>query len=485
MSLFVQGLRALRKQLPRTLPFKNAEFGDLTTRWLEELSGYDPAARQLWTQIKASFESGRVIAPHSNGKAGHFKLSESPFNGALDKFGEESIFDAFHAFALFQQILEKRYERDPKFLPSTFPGATPSPTDETQRSWSLISQHTLKMVGGGVMSRLLATKYSMTYHAPATIQVSFVPHIQRAWELGYSLPGRKEEKAELQKTLKAELIRIYPALEGWKEPLMGLGLLVGHCGETCPWLRMLWVLHNGGTAWAMAAATKSLVRVWEDLIMHENEHDFLLNFVKEIPNTAGKRSKPETASSHFCRNCRGAAKRINMALGCSIVDLVPLLGKAELRCLLIGYTAEVRGVLLGSPEISQLTADAGSISTPTLTPAKYQFTQFLYSARSTTAGGISEVKMQRSRCENSAREASSCNRAPARRDGENSRNAGRKQRGTVVEHRASIQPGVVVLLECDTTRRDKGIHGMDGEGDPIKASMGGSEQKACGEVGHL
>ncbi|KAJ7095064.1 hypothetical protein C8R44DRAFT_890184 [Mycena epipterygia] len=357
MSLFVQGLRALHRGFP-TLPFKTPEFRDLTMEWLGDLSTFDPAARELWLKIKDGFEGRKVLfrEVYPSGKPGI-----PPFT-----FNDETVFDCFHAFALFQQILEKRFHHGPNFIPSSFLGAVPAPTDEAHRRWSLLSQHALKLVGGGVMTDLLASTFRTSQ--PGTIQMTFVPHVPRAWELGYSLPGRGEGKAALQQYLKAELIRKYPTLKGWVEPLCGGGLKLGHCAEARPWLRILWLLRNGGTAWAMAATPQHLslqlpsgAIVWEVLISHVVEQDFLRDFTKEIPSApaASKRStrksKTTTCSCEFCGNCDGAAEKINLALGCDLVDLAPLLEKAGLHPLLMSYTTNAQRVLLGPTAYERVT----------------------------------------------------------------------------------------------------------------------------------
>ncbi|KAJ7021181.1 hypothetical protein C8F04DRAFT_1141812 [Mycena alexandri] len=344
MSLFLQGLRAIRQRAP-TLGPKSPELADQVFKWLGELSVLDAGAGKLWPLIQAGFERRKPLfqETYPSGRRGI-----PPFK-FRSEVGEETISDLFHAFAIFQQRLEKLYDKDPTILPPGFLGAQPSPTDDAQRRWSLLSQNAVKLVGGSVVTNIITKRFSTS--SPATISISFIPHIPRAFEIGYSLPGRSEAKTALQQDIKSDLIRCYPVLDGWEEPLGFIKMWLGHCAEARAWIRFLWYLLNGGTVWALAAAPKHLAEadpsggvVWETLISHPGEKDFL----NDLTRDRGSKSEPMTCSCEFCRNCAGAAKELKRALGCDIVDIEPLLRDPELRLLLIQYMSDIRGVLLGS-----------------------------------------------------------------------------------------------------------------------------------------
>ncbi|KAJ7716854.1 hypothetical protein B0H16DRAFT_1476472 [Mycena metata] len=321
MSLMIRGLRALRQSAPTIGP-NTPEFGRMTMEWLESISDLDPAARELWPTIKDSLRRRRVL--FRGGKTGI-----APF-----AFRNEMVYDSFHSLALFQEILEKRYQQDIHFLPPSITGSTPSALDEAYKRWSLPAQHVLKLIGGGVLAHLLGITHRAS--RPTTISLTFSPQIPLIWELGYSLPGEGEGKTNLQEYLKGELVQCFPVLEGWPEPLLGIGWLLGHCAEARAWLRLIWFLQTyRGIAWAVAAAPQRLSRdlpsgvvVWEDIISKLTEDEFLTAFTQKLPLADGEK-RPVTCSVKLCENCAGAAEKISRALGCELVDLIPHLNDAN------------------------------------------------------------------------------------------------------------------------------------------------------------
>ncbi|KAJ7023600.1 hypothetical protein C8F04DRAFT_1193353 [Mycena alexandri] len=132
-----------------------------------------------------------------------------------------------------------------------------------------------------------------------------------------------------------------------------------YCAETRAFIEFLWYLQNEGTVWAMPAEPKRLAAklpsgavLWEELISHVAEDDFLLQFTEEIPGSKGRKSKkPVTCGCPFCRNCAAVAKALNAELGSDLIDLIPLLQDPQLRFLLIRYLSDIRGVLLGSRKV--------------------------------------------------------------------------------------------------------------------------------------
>ncbi|KAJ7874087.1 hypothetical protein B0H13DRAFT_1894707 [Mycena leptocephala] len=268
MSLFVQGLRALRRALP-TLPLKTPEFRDLTMEWLGDLSTFDPAARELWPKIKDGFEGRKVLFREVYPSS---KPGVPPFT-----FGDETVFDCFHAFANSGEAVST----GPEFPP--FLGAVPSPTDEAHRRWSLLSQHI----------SLHPPFAQATQHDPNDLR----PPRTAGVGAGLQPSGTGRREGCPPRISRAELISKYPTLKGWVEPLRESAV-----GNEAGTLR-------GGTP---------LVT-----------------------------SKTTTCSCEFCGNCDGAAEKINLALSCDLVDLAPLLGKAGLHPLLIGYTTNTQRVLLG------------------------------------------------------------------------------------------------------------------------------------------